>query len=141
MDDIIKPNISNNQGRYPLGMSSFSQKEREQFGQNLRLAMACIQSPTNANTSPNESVSTETSIRQQLKAVSQEISSQHADLLALLIKFDDVQGWKSSGASHCAAWMNFEIGISLKLSWEYLRVGRKIQRQIQLLSAPHLSGR
>jgi len=24
--------------------------------------------------------------------------------------------------------MNIEIGISLKLSWEYLRVGRKLQR-------------
>jgi len=69
------------------------------------------------------------------------MSSQHADLLELLIKFDDCQGWKTSGSSHCAAWMNLEIGISLKLSWEYLRVGRKIQRQIQLLSAPHLSGR
>jgi len=55
------------------------------------------------------------------------MSSQHADLLALLVKFDDLQGWKTGGARHCAAWMNFEIGISMQLSWEYLRVGRKLQ--------------
>ena len=55
------------------------------------------------------------------------MSSQHADLLELLVRFDDQQAWKSSGASHCAAWMNLEIGISTQLSWEYLRVGRQLQ--------------
>jgi len=55
------------------------------------------------------------------------MSSQHADLLELLVKFNDQQGWKTSGACYCAAWMNVEIGISLKLSQEYLRVGRERQ--------------
>ena len=136
MEDSIKPNVSKNEGRYPLGMSSFSQtcqqKTREQFGQSIRLAMACIQSPSkpakgNASPTGNTSPNNEASIRQRLKSLSQQMSSQHANLLDLLIKFDELQSWKSSGASHCAAWMNFEIGISLQLSWEYLRVGRKLQ--------------
>ncbi len=126
MDDSIKPNISKNEGRYPFGMSSFGQKEREQFGQKIRLAMGCIEAPPKpikGKAIPDD----EASIRERLKALSQEMSSQHADLLELLIKFDNLEGWKNSGARHCAAWMNFEIGISMQLSWEYLRVGRKLQ--------------
>ncbi len=126
MDDSTNLSHSNNQPKTPLGMSAFGPAEREQFGTNVRLAMACIEAPpqpTKGCALPQD----EPSIRQRLKALSQEITSTHADLLALLVRFDDLQGWKSSGASHCAAWMNFEIGISIQLSWEYLRVGRKLQ--------------
>jgi len=107
-------------------MNAFGPTEREQFGQNVRLAMACIKGapePTKGCALPQD----ETSIRERLKALSQEITSNHADLLELLVRFDDKQGWKSCGASHCAAWMNLEIGISTQLSWEYLRVGRILQ--------------
>ncbi len=128
MDNTNNPSINNinNQPEIQFGMSSFSSAEREQFGQTVRLAMACIDSkpePTKGPALPED----ETSIRERLKALSQEITSNHADLLELLVRFDDVQGWKSSGATHCAAWMNLEIGISLQLSWEYLRVGRKLK--------------
>ena len=126
MDDANKPSPNNNQPRIPLGMSAFGPAEREQFGQSVRLAMACIESPPEPTKGP-ALPQDESAIRQRLKALSQEITSNHADLLELLVRFDDVQGWKSSGARHCAAWMNIEIGISIQLSWEYLRVGRKLQ--------------
>ena len=126
MDDSNKPNTNKSQPSYSLGMSSFTNKERAQFGHTLRLAMACIESPpepVKGKAIPDD----ESTVRQRLKSLSQDITSQHADLLALLVKFDDLEGWKTSGARHCAAWMNVEIGISLQLSWEYLRVGRKLQ--------------
>jgi hypothetical protein len=123
---------------FELGMNSFDAADREQFGQRVRLAMACIEGKAERTKSAEQKEYTEgidrnalpqdaQTIRQRLKLLSQEISSQHADLLELLVRFDDQQAWKQSGASHCAAWMNAEIGISTKLSWEYLRVGRRLQ--------------
>jgi len=126
MDDSNRLITNKNESLYPLGISSFGPSEREKFGQNLRLAVGCIEASSplvKGKAIPSD----EASIRARLKALSQEMTSQHADLLALLVRFDDLQGWKAGGASHCAAWMNFEIGISLQLSWEYLRVGRKLQ--------------
>ena len=128
MDNTSTPSTdkTNKQTKIPFGMSSFGQAEREQFGRSVRLAMACIDTPGDATHCPALPPD-EASIRQRLKALSQEITSHHADLLELLVRFDDLQGWKSSGATHCAAWMNLEIGIGIQLSWEYLRVGRKLK--------------
>jgi len=109
-----------------FGMSSFSVKDYQQFGQNVKLAMACMEG--SAEPEPIKAMPLdEAAIRQRLKALSQDITSQHADLLELLVRFDDLEGWKNSGAKHCAGWMNMEIGVSLKLGWEYLRVGRKLR--------------
>jgi hypothetical protein len=66
-------------------------------------------------------------IRKRLVTLSQDSASIHADLLELLVRFDDLAGWKSVGATHCAAWMNLELGISIQMGWEYLRVGRKLR--------------
>ena len=126
MDDSSTADIGNSDDRIPLGMGSFAQQEREQFGQNIRLAMECIE----GTSEPVEGMAIpldEASIRQRLKALSQEITSHHADLLELLVRFDDLQGWKTSGARHCAAWMNLEIGVGMQSGWEYLRVGRKLR--------------
>jgi len=112
--------------RTPLGMNSFGPKEREEFGRNVRLAMSCIEGtapPKKGNALPLD----EPTLRRRLKALSQEITSNHADLLELLVRFDDLEGWKRTGASHCAAWMNLEIGIGIRSGWEYLRVGRKLR--------------
>ncbi len=109
-----------------LGMSSFGPEEREQFGRKVRLAMACIEGsarPVNTKAMPDD----EDAICQRLKVISRERTSAHADLLELLVRFDDLQGWKHRGANHCAAWMNLEMGISPQLGWEYLRVGRKLR--------------
>jgi len=125
MEDSNKPNFNKLETHKPLGMSSFGVQEREQFGRDVRLAMGCIEGNpelVKGNAIPSD----ESSIRKRLKALAQEITSQHADLLELLVRFDDLQSWKSSGAQHCAAWMNVEIGIGIQLSWEYLRVGRKL---------------
>ena len=109
-----------------FGMNSFSVKDYQQFGQNVKLAMACMEG--SAEPEPIKAMPLdEAAIRQRLKALSQDITSQHADLLELLVRFDDLEGWKNSGAKHCAGWMNMEIGVSLKLGWEYLRVGRKLR--------------
>jgi hypothetical protein len=132
MDNSNHPGNTENQcsSSIQLGMNSFNAADREQFGQSVRVAMACIEGmpdrkseQTKGNAIPQDAQS----IRERLKLLSQEMSSQHADLLDLLVRFDDQQAWKPSGASHCAAWMNAEIGISTQLSWEYLRVGRQLQ--------------
>ncbi|MFT4728434.1 MAG: hypothetical protein ACI9UN_002941, partial [Granulosicoccus sp.] len=71
--------------------------------------------------------SDEAAIHQRLKVLSQDIALAHADLLELLVRFDDMEGWKTQGAKHCASWMNLELGINKQLGWEYLRVGRKLR--------------
>ena len=43
MDDSSTANIGKADRRIPLGMGTFAQQEREQFGQNIRLAMECIE--------------------------------------------------------------------------------------------------
>jgi len=125
--------LNTSKGKGTLGMSSFGPKEQQQFGQSVRLAMSCIEGtlpPSKGNALPLD----EPSVRHRLKALSQDITSQHADLIELLVRFDEHEGWKLSGASHCAAWANSEIGISIQLSWEYLRVGRKL-RSLKTLQA------
>ena len=67
------------------------------------------------------------SIEKRLKALGKDITSNHADQLELLVRFDDCYGWKNLGATNCAAWMNLYLGISPQLGWEYLRVGRKLR--------------
>ncbi len=126
MEDSSALNTKNAHSHPSFGMSSFGVKERQQFGQHVRLAMACIEGPvqpTNSKAMPSD----EATIHHRLKALSQDITSSHADLLELLVRYDELEGWKTSGASHCAAWMNLELGISLQLGWEYLRVGRKLR--------------
>ncbi len=97
MEDSSTDNIGKSDDRMSLGMGSFDQQEREQFGQNIRLAMECIEGtsePAEGKAIPLD----EDSIRQRLKLLSQEITSHHADLLELLVRFDDLEGWKTSGA-------------------------------------------
>ena len=126
MDDSIASTEHKPTQRIPLGMSSFGKNEQQQFGQTIRLAMACMEGtaePVNVKAMPSNA----TDICQRLKVLSQDITSSLADQIELLVRFDDLQGWKSSGANHCAAWMNTELGVSLKRGWEYLRIGRKLR--------------
>ncbi|ASJ74309.1 DUF222 domain-containing protein [Granulosicoccus antarcticus] len=139
MDNRSKPDVDNTDHRTPLGIGSFGQQEREQFGQSIRLAMECI----DATSEPAEGKAIpldEITVRQRLKALSQEITSNHADLLELLVRFDDLEGWKASGARYCAAWMNLEIGVGIQSGWEYLRVGRKL-RTLSTLRALFRAGK
>ena len=139
MDDSNTPDVDKSEHRIPLGMTSFDQNEREQFGRNVRLAMGFMEGtsePVKGKAMPEDVAS----IRQRLKSISQDITSHHADLLELLVRFDDLEGWKSSGANHCAAWMNLEIGIGKQSGWEYLRVGRKL-RSLPTLKALFRAGK
>lgn len=100
----------------PFGMSSFGPKDQRQFGRNILLAIACIEGkdePENIKAMPDE----EATLRQRLRTLTHVMSSSQADLLELLVRFDELQGWKSSGAKHCVAWMNCEVGIGQKLGW------------------------
>ena len=112
--------------RIRLGMSTFGDQERNEFGQKIRLAMACIEGrekPVNTKAMPSDAAA----INKRLITLSQDIASHHADLLELLVRFDELEGWKTAGAKHCPAWVNFELGISMKLGYEYLRVGRELR--------------
>ena len=130
MDESTSPSTTQTKkpnSRLTFGMSSFGREEQQQFGRNIRLAMACIDGkdePVNIKAMPHD----EATLRQRLRTLTQEISSSQADLLELLVRFDELQGWKSSGARHCAGWMNNELSIGLKLGWEYLRVGRELRK-------------
>lgn len=82
-------NISDNQTTF--GMSSFGISEREQFGQSIRLAMACIEGkrvPVNMPAMPSD----ESGICERLKTISQEGNSSLADFLELLVRFDELEG-------------------------------------------------
>lgn len=114
--------------RIPFGMSSFSQDERRKFGENVKLCMAFIDGSNASSPSPEKAIPTDApSIAKRLKRIGQNITSAQADQLEMLVRLDDLEGWKPSGARHCAAWMNMELGISHCLAWEYLRAGRKLR--------------
>ena len=114
--------------RIRLGMSSFNEKERTQFGESMRIAMAFIQGKTDALPNPGKALPSDTnSIRKRLKVIGQSITQGHADQLELLVRFDELRGWATSGARSCPAWMNTELGISTSLAFDYLRAGRKLR--------------
>jgi hypothetical protein len=103
--------------------------------------MACIEGRTAPPPEPGLSLPTEApSIAQRLQSLTEDITASHADQLELLVRFDDLKGWDIGGARHCAAWMNAELGISLKLGWEYLRVGRRL-RDLPILTALFRAGK
>lgn len=112
--------------RIRFGMSSFDINEREKFGQSLRLAMACIEKP-DVPVCTRNMPSDESGICERLKTLTQENNSSLADFLELLVRFDELEGWKNRGAAHCAAWVNSELGLSPQLGWAYLRAGRQLR--------------
>jgi len=146
MDDSISGEVGNAQAywqsfdaatehktqRIPLGLSTFNEKDRQQFGQRARLAMALMDgsgaaAPGTASQTTKANPRDVSSISQRLKSLNKDLASNLADQLELLVRFDDLQGWALSGSRHCAAWMNLELGISLPLGWEYLRAGRRLR--------------
>lgn len=75
----------------------------------------------------NDGDSSIVSATKQLKELVRRQDASLARILDLLVQFDELEGWRSSGARHCPAWMNSELGISTKLGFEYLRVGRSLK--------------
>lgn len=141
--------------RIPLGMDSFDTDAQQRFGQSVRIAMAFMdgvdipldneadgtagrrrdvqaengQQKESAQDSENSRTyrSEASAIAHRLKQLGRSQASGMAEQLELLVRFDELKGWESSGSRHCGAWMNLELGISTKLGWEYLRVGRKLR--------------
>lgn len=101
-------------------------KSQESYGRNVAILMALRKDQTTTDSKP--ALPHEAGlVRKRLRMLSQDLTSGHADLLELLVRFDELEGWKCNGSKHCAAWMNSEIGISVQTGWEYLRVGRKLR--------------
>jgi len=108
------------------GRSQGRDPEKDKYGHNIAIVMALKKNESKPNAGQALPLDA-SSIRERLQVLSQKITSNHADLLELLVRFDDDEGWKCNGSKHCAAWMNAEIGISVQTGWEYLRVGRKLR--------------
>jgi len=115
------PNTLNDSGR-----SQGRDPEKDKYGHNVAILMALRKDEPKPNAGQALPLDA-SSIRERLQVLSQKITSNHADLLELLVRFDDEEGWKCNGSKHCAAWMNSEIGIGIQTGWEYLRVGRKLR--------------
>lgn len=119
-----------NKERVAFGLDSFDAEAQSLFGNNVRLSMSFMDGSAIASKSdhPEKAMPNEVSaIALRLKQFGQDIASNTADQLELLVRFDELEGWKSSGARNCVSWMNLEMGISSQLGWEYLRVGRKMR--------------
>jgi len=56
-----------------------------------------------------------------------QLDSQLCRQLELLVQFDDLEGWRETGAKHCVAWMVSELSISRTTASERLRVGRQLR--------------
>lgn len=134
-----------------FGLSSFDTDEQQAFGRNVRLAMAMMEGScrhsipprnrTGKNPAQNKALPDDPdAIALRLKTLGKELAANMADQLELLVRFDEKEGWRKSGANHCVAWMNLELAISLQLGWEYLRVGRKL-RGLPVIKALFRCGR
>jgi hypothetical protein len=66
-------------------------------------------------------------IRRALYALCNRQDTDLAAQLELLVRFDDLEGWRESGAKSCAAWMNASLCIDRRTAWERLRVGRQLR--------------
>lgn len=60
--------------------------------------------------------------------------------IELLLRFDELEGWRTSGSKSCAAWMNSNLNIDHRTAWERLRVGRKL-KELPLIKAGFQDGR
>jgi len=116
--------------------------QAHQFGRDVSLAMACMNgaerlkqvssakaevdhsAPNALNPEPKLSVS-ELSIK--LHRISSVIDTHRAELIWLLVQFDEHKGWEESGARNCADWGNAYLGIAKSSLYEFLRVGRELQ--------------
>ena len=68
------------------------------------------------------------------------VASDTAELLRLLGEFDAREAWGSTGASSCAHWASWQLGLSVPVAREKVRVARAL-RTLPLLDAELAGGR
>lgn len=119
--------------------------DRTEFGQNLRLAMACMDGAERLRSIKAAKVALEhteqprfdvdempppprsiQTLSTQLQSLSAEVDTQRAELVELLVQFDEQQGWAAVGARNCAEWANAYLGIAKVSAYAYLKVGREL---------------
>ena len=66
-------------------------------------------------------------LARRLRALARAADATAAEMLEALARFDELGGWRASGAPHCAAWMSVELDICRALAWEKLRVARALR--------------
>ena len=115
--------------------------DSEQWGRRLRIAYELADphqlkehlakhvhaSRVESNTDANFDSDNPRHLRHALYTLSVKENSDVATQLELLMRFDDIEGWRESGAKHCADWMDTALGIDRRSAWERLRIGRKLR--------------
>lgn len=120
--------------------------ERTEYGQNLRLAMACMDGAERLRSIKAAKVALERTeqprfdvdetlppppsnqtLSTQLQSLSAEVDTHRAELVELLEQFDEQQGWAAVGARNCAEWANAYLGIAKVSAYAYLKVGRELR--------------
>lgn len=122
-----------------------------QFGRDVALAMAFMDAAerkrnarseksekSNAPHPPPESSQqsklSDTELASKLCKLGADIDIRRAELISLLVLFDEHKAWEASGARNCADWANANLGIAKSSVYEMLRVGR------ELLTLPIIAG-
>ncbi len=132
------------------------------WGKNLRLAMACMDgaqrlqhlrnkqqtSPALSSPASTEDIHKSNTqlptysireLRTQLHKISGAVEAHRAELLELLVQFDEQQGWLDVGARNCCDWADSNLGICKPTAYEYLKIGRLL-RGLPLTKALFCSG-
>ena len=129
-----------NTNRTQFGINSFDLAARREFGESLRIALACVDNKSaNSENTTKAAPPNTTSLSQQLKAITSNTDSQLCRQIELLVQFDELEGWRETGAKHCVAWMGSELSIGRTLASERLRVGRQL-RELPVLRALFRNG-
>ena len=97
-------------------------------------------SPRCGDTPGNSKTNSIKILRRALYTLNNRQNTDLAQLLELLVQFDDIEGWRESGSRHCVAWMNHYLHIDSAIGWERLRVGRQL-RNLPIIAALFRCGR
>lgn len=128
----------------------------EHFGRNIRLAMACMDAAqrrqrikkaktdqdnlfdsNSLKSAKSHARYTTKNVRQlttELHNVSTELDTQRAELIELLLQFDEQDGWVGSGAKSCADWANANLGIAASTAYSLLQAGKAL-RELPIISS------
>jgi hypothetical protein len=75
----------------------------------------------------------------QITTLAAHLSAATARWLALIVKFDEREGWADSGCKSCAAWLSWSCGIAPLTAREHVRVARRLG-ELPLVAAAFARG-